>query len=323
MNDLIIPNAADLPAHIKNLTKDAARTFNEDAAAGIGTGAPPRVKLNGKQFVMVDGNGKETPFPPSQLVPTPDGNVGMPVVFLRAKKAFSKQWFAGAYNPNVEAQAPDCYSHDAERPHPASLVKQSEACANCPQNAFGSGHDQNGNATAGKACSDNKIMAAFIPGFGVNQFKIPPASLKNFGIYVKQLSAANLPIHLVKTLVMFDSKVSFPVLMFAYNGVIPENAVAKVEEMMNSPEADEIVNPVFATAAAPKQVTTPAQQSPPPAAPAKEIPAPEVLADDLGLGLGLGLGAKPAQVTQPAAKPAAAAPVSTVSDDDLRAQLGL
>ena len=327
--DLMIPNAADLPAHIKALTKDAARAFNEDAAAGISTGAPPRVKLNGKQFVMVDGNGTETPFPPAQMVPTPDGNVGMLVIFLRAKKAFTKQWFAAAYNPNVEAQAPDCYSLDGERPHPSSLVKQSEICANCPQNAFGSGHDQNGVATAGKACSDNKILAVFVPGFGVNQLKLPPASLKNFGIYVKQLSAANLPIHLVKTLIMFDSKASFPVLTFAYNGVIGENAVAKIQELMNSPEAEEIVNPVFAAAPA-KQVAAPAPVQTAPVvptpvaaartAPVQAAPAPvaEVLADDLGLGLS----AKPVQTAAPVQQ----APVTvtaTVSDDQLRAELGL
>ncbi|MFA5429498.1 MAG: hypothetical protein WC279_14940 [Sulfurimonas sp.] len=334
--DLMIPNAADLPAHIRALTKDVARQFNEDAAAGISTGAPPRVKLNGKQFVMVDGNGTETPFPPAQMVPTPDGNVGMPVILLRAKKAFTKQWFAAAFNPNVETQAPDCYSLDGERPHPASLAKQSEICANCPQNAFGSGHDQNGVATAGKACSDNKILAAFVPGFGVNQFKLPPASLKNFGIYVKQLSAASLPIHLVKTLVMFDSKASFPVLMFAYNGVVDEKAVAKIQELMNSPEAEEIVNPVFA-AAAPKQVpattgniapaaavqtaqAAPAQAAPAQAAPAQAAPAAEVMTDDLGLGLG----AKPAQaVPAQAATQSAAAPITSVSDDQLRAELGL
>lgn len=327
----MIPNAADVPAHIRNLVAGAARQMNEDAIAGISTGMPPRVKLSGKQFTIVDGNANEIPFPPAQMVQmSQDGAVGMPVIFLKARKAYHKQWFATAFNPNAEAQAPDCYSLDGERPDPHSLAKQSDSCAACKQNAFGSGKDQQGNATAGKACTDNKIMAAFVPGFGVNQFKIPPASLKNFALYVKQLSAANLPLNMVKTLVGFDLKSTYPVLTFAYGGVLGEAAIGKIMELVDSPETEEIITPSFVAPAtkAPAQEVAPAAQAAPattgrgkkaPAPAQQAAPAAEIVNDDMGLGLGDMKTATAAAVQQAAPAPSAA----EVSDADLRAALGL
>lgn len=328
--ELMVPEAAAVPAYIRN--PELARSANEEAAAGISTGFPARVKLSGKQFTLVNGNGEETPFPPAKLVAGPDGNVYLPVIVLRAKKSLVKTWYMHAFNPNAEAQAPDCFSNDSERPDASALAPQSELCANCPMNAYGSGTDQAGNATKGKACSDTKILAVFVPGFGVHSFKIPPASLKNFGLYVKQLSAAGIPLGTVKTLVGFDLTATFPVLVFQFGGFLPEDAMGKLSEMSVSPEVEEIVGGVV-VAPASKQVAAPVQ-TPPPAPPEakqdddplglntappppvqkrtrtpKQTPAPvqqqTTPADDLGLGGGVSAGA------------------GSVTDDQLRAELGL
>lgn len=240
MNDLVIPNKSEVPAYI--LKPEYARAVNEEASAGISTGMPARVKLSGKQFTLVDGNGEETPFPPAKLVAGPADVLYLPVIFLRAKKAIVKTWYASAFNPAEEGKAPDCFSNDGERPDPSALVPQCDVCAKCPQNAFGSGKDQAGNPTKGKACSDTKILAAFVPGFGVHSFKIPPASLKNFGLYVKQLSAAGIPLGAAKTLVAFDLVATFPVLVFKFGGFVPENTVGKLAELAMSLEVEEIVN---------------------------------------------------------------------------------
>lgn len=314
MNDLMIPDRAEVPAYILN--PEAARAANDAALAGISTGAPPRIKLAGKQFTLVDGNGAETPYPPAKLVPGPDGNLYLPVIVLRAKANIQKVWYEGAYNPNAEAQAPDCFSNDGIAPDPSASKIQCDLCASCPQNAYGSGKDQQGNPTAGKACTDNKILAVFIPNHGVHQFKIPPASLKNFGIYVKQLSASGIALGMVKTFVSFDMTATFPVLVFKFGGFLPEDAAAKLAEMAQSLEAEEIVTGKIQGGK--KALPAPA------AAPVQPVAATPATADDLGLGLPADKPKQTRKKADPAPAPVQAeVPTSQVSDDELRASLGL
>jgi len=272
--DLMIPSKADVPAYILN--PELARQANEEAAAGISTGYPARIKLSGTKFALVDGNGEEKPYPPSKMIIGPDENQYMPMVVLKAKKPLQKAWYLKKYDPNADlAQGPDCFSTDSERPDPSSPSKQSETCASCPHNAFGSGTDQNGNATKGKACSDSKILAVFVPNFGIHSFKIPPASLKNFGLYVKQLSTAGIPLGTVKTLVGFDPALSYPVVVFKFGGYLKQDHLPELERLALSPEVEEIIGGIVAKA----------QALPPP--PKQETKAPVVEDDDLGLDLGL------------------------------------
>ena len=246
MNDLMIPSMAEVPSYILN--PELARQANDDAAAGISTGMPPRLKLSGKQFTLVDANGDEAAFPAGKMVIGPDDNAYLPMVILRAKKPLQKTWYATAFNPGEEGKSPDCFSTDSLRPDPSSPSPQSELCANCPHNAFGSGTDQNGNATKGKACSDTKTLAVFIPGSRKAEtdpkaymFKIPPASLKNFGMYVKQLSAAGIPLGTAKTLVAFDLAQTFPVVVFKFGGFLPQDTLPKLAEIAALPEVEDII----------------------------------------------------------------------------------
>ena len=330
-NDLMIPDAASVPSYLRN--PELARKANEEAASGISTGYPARVKLSGKQFTLVDGNGDETPFPPASLVAGPDGNVYLPVIVLRAKRALSKSWYAMAYNPNSDTfQAPDCFSEDAERPDASVAAPQSDTCAACPHNAFGSGKDQNGAPTKGKACSDTKILAVHVPGFGVHMLRTPPASLKNFGLFVKQLSANGIPLGTVKTLIGFDLAETYPIMVFKFGGYLPENLIPKLAEMSESIEVCEIVEARTAPAVA-KQVAAPVQEKAAPvvkdAIEVKQPVVAELIEDDMGLGLNT---PPPAKVTKPrTTKPKetpapaqqASAGAAEISDEQLMKELGL
>ena len=320
-NDLMIPDRAEVPAYILN--PELAKQANDDAMAGISTGYPPRLKINGTKFATVDGNGEETPYPQAKLVPGADGNVYLPAIVLRAKKELQKAWYAGAYNPKAEAQAPDCFSNDGVKPDPSAATKQCDLCANCPQNQYGTAKDAAGNPTNGKACSDNKILAVFIPQMGIHGFKVPPASLKNWALYVKNLSNAGIPLGLAKTLVGFDPTASFPVLVFKFGGYVPENTVEKLAAMAQSTEAEEIVNNQIKGGPAKAAIPAPAEK-----------PAPaSVATDDLGLDT-------PPVEKKPAGRPkkdpapvvsiapAQAEPVVTaaaveVEDDELKNVLGI
>lgn len=268
--EIIIPT--EIPKYV--ISAEAARIANEEAAAGISTGMPARIKLMGKQFCLVDGTGEETPVMPAKLTPGPDGNTYLRMVILRAKKALQKTWFASAYNPNEEGKQPDCFSLDGERPDGLALAKQAETCAACPHNAFGSGKDQSGNPTKGKACSDKKILAVFVPGVGATpadcifSMALPAASLKNFGLYVKKLSASGIPLGTVLTLAGFDLTASHPVLVFQFGGFLPEAHMPKLAEMSVSLEVEEILGGM-----APKALPASAAQ----------VASPAVADIDLGL----------------------------------------
>lgn len=319
-NDLMIPDKASVPAYVRNA--EAARIANEEAAAGISTGMPPRIKLSQKSFIMVDGSGDEKPFPVSKLfIPPGEEQQYLPIVIIRAKVTFSKQWYSTPWNPSEEGKQPDCFSHDAVRPDPLALAPQCETCAACPNNQFGTGKDQANNPTKGKACSDNKILAVFVPGFGINMLRVPPDSLKGFGVYVKSLSAAGVPLAYVTTLLGFDPTVTTPRLVFKFGGYLPEDRIPKIEEMKALPDTAEIIG-ITPSAGAPALTAPPVNQQADVKAAAekkaKEAAAAAAANTVIDMDLGMDSGGT---VTATAANHAPAS--GGIADADLIAALGL
>jgi hypothetical protein len=234
-----------IPAHVINA--GAAREMNADAAAGISGGFPPSIRMKNGKFRLVDGAGEETVLKIADL----DEGINLPIVVLRAKAGLNKIWYAKAYDPAAEPASPDCMSLDGVNPDPSIAEPQCATCAGCPQNAWGSGRNQNGEPTKGKGCSDNKILAVLYKG-GVYQFKIPPASLKNWAVFVKNLSARDIPLGHVVVYAAFVEDADFQQLTFR---------VGKLMEYVSSPETEEIVNPqALPTTPA---VTAPATPEPP------------------------------------------------------------
>jgi hypothetical protein len=314
-NEIMIPDVAELPAYILN--PELARQANEDAAFGVSAGFPPRIKMAGKNsFALVDGNGAETTIPMGQMFKGPDDNFYLKTVVLRAKKELQKVWYATKYSKDGEGQAPDCFSNDGVKPDATIAAPQCDTCANCPHNAFGSGVNDSGQATAGKACTDNKILAVFLPNKGPHSLKITPAALKNWGLYVKALTSRGILVGNVFTLIGFDQAATFPVLTFQYGGPIPETAVGKLAELSRSAEVEEIVTQRITAQASSKPA--PAKAATKPAAKEKVTPIkkdePKV-EDDLGLGL--------EEVTKEAEPVAQAAAGAELTDDEIAAELGL
>ena len=313
-NALMIPEAAEVPAYALN--PELAKEMNADAAAGISTGFPARIKMSGKQFVLVNGSGEETPVKQGDLFLAEDGNAYLPSVVLRAKKEIQKAWYATKYNPNADASAPDCFSNDGLSPADGIASPQCTTCAACPQNAWGSGTDQSGTATAGKACTDSKVIAVFCKG-SVFKLKMPPSSLKNWGLYVKELTNRGIPVGNVKTLLGFDEKATFPVLTFSFGGFLAEAQLPKLAALAMSSEAEEIVTEQI-TASAPAIENKPVQEEKAKPKVVKAKPAPVV--EDDGLGLDDPSAVDPVVVEEPVV---VAEAVSTPDEADLANELGL
>ena len=243
MNDLtLIPT--EVPAYA--ISTELARSMNEDASVGISTGFPASIRIKQGKFRLVDGNGDETILKPAELA---EGEY-LPLVVLAAKRGLNKVYYATAYDPNQsEPSAPDCFSLDGERPDASVKKPMCSTCAACPMNAFGSGRNAAGQPTKGKACSDNKILAVLYKG-GVYQFKIPPASLKNWGVFVKNLTARGIPLGHVAVYTGFDDAVDYSVLTFRVGRFIEEEKLPKLAAYVSSVEVSDIIHPSYTPAAA-------------------------------------------------------------------------
>ena len=305
----------NIPAHVVSL--EQARVMNADAIQGISTGFPPSIRIKGSKFRIVDGNGEENVLKATDLA----DSEFLPIVILAAKPGLHKTFYAAAYDPNqTEAVAPDCFSMDGTVPDPSVAKPVCGTCAGCPNNAFGSGRNQSGQATKGKACSDNKILAVAYKG-GVYQFKIPPASLKNFGVYVKNLTTRGVPLGNVMTYVGFDDNADYSVFQFRVGGWIPENVMERFMALAQSQEVQDIIHPVGYNAApvSPKQVEEKAKA---------EEPPPEKAAEPAAEPAPARRGRPKKEEPAPAATVAAAATVveaspALPSDDAIREALGL
>lgn len=307
---------AQIPQNIPSyvVSMDQARAMNADAIQGISTGFPPSIRTKANKFRIVDGNGEETVLKPADLV---DGD-SLPVVILAAKPGLYKTFYAAAYDPNQsEAVAPDCFSTDGVSPDASVAKPVCSNCAGCPNNAFGSGRNAAGQPTKGKACSDNKILAVAYKGL-IYHFKIPPASLKNFGVYVKNLTTRGVPLGNVVTYISFDDDADYSIFQFRVGGFVPENALERLAALARSQETQDIIRPVAALAPAPvppKQVEEKAK--------AAEEPSPVVAEEPPPARRGRPKKEQAQQETAPEeaapAKPAAAAP----SDEELAKLLGL
>lgn len=124
-----------------------------------------------------------------QGTPIP-GNI-MSAVVLAA--TLHNKWFAKAFDPDTPS-SPDCYAFGEVAkemvPHESSGLKQSEDCASCPQNQFGSA-----DRGKGKACANAQRIALITEGDLENietaelaMANLPWFSSLEYAGYVKQLN---------------------------------------------------------------------------------------------------------------------------------------
>ena len=233
--------------------------INEDAKEGLFAGAPPSISLSGTRFVVKEGTNKKV------LDSTKIG-----VIVLRAKPAFDKAYYLGAFDPEEEGKAPDCYTHDGIKPVPGCDSPQAPSCAGCPRNVFGTAVNQKGEPAGGKACADNKILAIsageVVEGkLKAYHFKVPPASLTAWNKYVQELDQRGIYLPEVITFIGFNPEKSYPQLTFTIGGTVSDDVIGMVYEAMESPAVKTIIGEKAAPLALPETVVVaPAVITPPP-----------------------------------------------------------
>lgn len=242
--------APQLPAHIAALSG----VSEDDLISGTGGGFPV-ISIKGKVFTIVRGEEKVLVKRPGEDEPA--GSIE--VVILRANPALSKTYYPDGYVEGT-ADKPTCYSDDGIAPAKDAAEPQSQKCAICAHNQWGSKISENGSKV--KACSDVRRLAV-APVGQLNDpmlLRVPAASLAPLGQYGDQLKKRGVKYPSVSTKVSFDFSVAYPALTFKPVAFLSEEMAAQVVDVMKSDIVTRIVG-MSGINAAVQVVAQPAEQT--------------------------------------------------------------
>lgn len=233
MSSLTTTKLPQLPAHLMALagTSSALMALNAAATSGISSGGHPRISIKGSRFRLQSVQGEEV------VVPTLDLDV---IIVGANPHGVSKVYYKGAYDPSVEDKGPDCYSDNGAAPSFRATAPQSNSCATCPHNAWGSKILPSGKQ--GKACADVKKVAVLVannPDGPVFELRIPAASLSNYAKYVDSLTKRGMPAAMVVTKLKFDTDADYPKLVFDAVGWATAEQAEAVLSVVDTDEVDQ------------------------------------------------------------------------------------
>jgi hypothetical protein len=266
VSNVSVFNPSKVPAFARN------NVLSETALAltggGSGAAAGKRISIKGGVFRLMD-NGKE-------VAAIEDRHLD--IIIVKAAPKVGRQYYAGAYDKDAAASAPDCTSNDGERPDPSSKNKQSETCLSCPQNQAGSG---TGNS---RACRYQQRLAVVLANDmegSVMQMVLPATSI--FGkaegdkhplqSFARYLAAQNPPINpeQIVTRMKFDTKSESPKLHFAPTRWLTDDEYDVIKDQADSDDAKKAIVMNAASTDGAKAAPLAIAGKPP----AKAAPAPE------------------------------------------------
>ena len=209
MSNIAMFNPSNVPAFAKNAALSATTLA---LAGGVNTSAGmKRVSIKGGVFRLLAG-GKEIAAIDERF---------LDVIVVKAAPKVSRIFYAGSYDKDAAAAAPDCTSGDGEKPDAGVKNKQASSCATCPQNIAGSGNGQS------RACRYQQRLAVVLannPEGDVLQVTLPATSIfgkedgdkRPLQAYARYLAMQNPPVNpeAVVTQMRFDTKAESPKLFF-------------------------------------------------------------------------------------------------------------
>lgn len=199
----VVAVAPQLPDHLKAYQVGEAKTDAESMAAA--SMSIPRISLKAKSFRYIV-NGEE-------LYKHPGKTKFVILAVDPGPGKFIKTYYKGAYTG--ESVPPTCSSQDGIRPDPWVDQAQSDMCATCPQNRFGSATSAKGKKT--KACRDSKRLWVAEPQDikgTVFALGIPVTSLKALSVLGRTFADLNVPISSAIIESTMDEDESYPILDF-------------------------------------------------------------------------------------------------------------
>lgn len=139
------------------------------AAAFLGAVQGPRENPQKMPLIKIHHREGKFELPSGELA---DEVAGYPLYYFQTRRFYKK-----APKPGDKGQPPDCWSADLVEPHDSSVDKQSDYCATCPNNQFGTARD--GRA---KACATQTWIFLMNTNFGdvpIGVLIAPSSSLRS------------------------------------------------------------------------------------------------------------------------------------------------
>ena len=193
----------------------------------------PVISIKNSRF-HIKREGEKTLITRPKTNPTdpdePASYIDMLVLNLQKAKSF----YLEGYVEGSEDK-PDCFSNDGITPDTSIAEPQCSTCQLCPNNVWGTGRNEKGEATKGKACSDVLRLAVVSPANLDDPYllRVPPASLKYFAEVSKFLSQRNIPINRAIIRIGFDVDKT-GLLTFKAIGGVDIDTFNKAVALMNS-----------------------------------------------------------------------------------------
>ena len=234
MSDLIVPPQMQLSADVA-ARLDAA-IGQDDLDAGVSSSFPV-MSIRGAKWRVVEG-GEEKPV---YIPGTTDLAPAVRVVLLRSSPHVAKVYYADAYVEGSD-MAPTCFSNDGIRPDPSAESPQSETCATCPHNVWGSKISPSGSKI--KACADVRRMA-ILPAEDLSYppilLRVPAASLNDLATYGRALKKHGVRYNAIVTKLSFDPDASYPKIMFRFERVLTPEEQQLVVAALDHTSLDDIL----------------------------------------------------------------------------------
>ena len=130
----------------------------------------------------------------AQMFEMPDGEKEKTISGVILDISRANAYWEVSFDTTGGGTPPDCASLDGVKPDPFSGQIQSQTCASCPKNQFGS------DGGRGKACKNLKRLHILMDGDLLpSRLTIPPSNLKPIDMYVTILTGKGTPYQLVVT----------------------------------------------------------------------------------------------------------------------------
>lgn len=229
----------NLPANIQEQLKNEAAIIS----SRIGAPSGDRIKITqSKTFKLPDGSESKGPIH------------AVVVDFISAN-----YYFEGAFDPN-EIEPPLCIALSPDpstmAPDPKSPERQSDTCAGCQQNQFGSAA-----RGRGKACQNTRLLYLLSTDANADTagliLKVSPTALRGFDAYVSSIARTfQCPPIGVITEIGLNPDLDYPSLVFGNPQPVGQDLLAEAMSRKDLARERLLTPPEFtpAAAAAPKKL---------------------------------------------------------------------
>lgn len=211
-------NEVAIPDYLKAMMADGS-VQDQTATMQSDSGGVPRLTTKGKRFRFKEGEEENV---------VQEDHVDVVIVGMNPEVGLAHTFYKDAYNPN-SSEPPDCSSQNGVTPDGWIAAPQSDTCAGCPNQIWGSAKSMSGGKA--KACRDSRqLMVARAKDFSEDPnsatlylMQVTVNSLRAFSNFGKELAAAGYPSpQFVITRITMDDESSVPKIDFSILGPLNE-----------------------------------------------------------------------------------------------------